>query len=123
MEASLKLEGKAWQTFLDVEVAPQTKKLYKWWIRTFMNHCKATEPNKLLRLGSVRKIEDKVIEWLVVLKESGKATATMRTALSSVILFYSCNRVKLDGKFIARRIPKKPALPHRSPTKNEVTVI
>ena len=38
-------------------------------------------------------------------------------------LFYSCNRVKLDGKFIGRRIPKKPALPHRSPTKEEVTAI
>jgi hypothetical protein len=120
---TLKLEGKAWQNFLDVEIAPQSKALYKWWIRTFMNHCKVKDPDRLLKLGTVRKTEDKVIEWLGTLKDAGKATCTMRTALASVILFYSCNRVKLDGKFIGRRIPRKPALPHRSPTKEEVTAI
>ena len=47
----------------------------------------------------------------------------MRTALACVVFFYSCNRIKLDGKFISRRIPKRPTLPHRSPTKEEVTAI
>jgi hypothetical protein len=121
--ATLKLEGKAWSTFLDVELAPQTKQLYSRWIQNFMEYCKTMEPDKLLKLGTVRQIEDRVIAWLGSLKDSGKATATMRTALACVVFFYSSNRVKLDSKFIARRIPKKPALPHRSPTKEEVAAI
>jgi integrase len=124
---TLKLEGKAWSTFLDVELAPQTKQLYGRWVQNFMEYCKVKNPDKLLELGSgkkaVQQIEDKVIAWLGALKDSGKATATMRTALACVVFFYSCNRIKVDGKFIARRIPKKPALPHRSPTKEEVAAI
>lgn len=125
--SALKLEGKAWSAFQDVELAPQTKKLYAWWIENFMGFCKVKNPDKLLELGTgkkaVQQIEDKVIEWLGVLKDSEKASATMRTALACVVLFYSCNRVKLDTKFISRRIPKKPARPHRSPTKEEVAAI
>jgi hypothetical protein len=123
MSATLKLEGKAWKTFLDVELATQTKHLYGWWVQNFMLHCKAQTPDELLELGTVHQTEDKVIEWLGVLKEAGKASATMRTALACVVFFYSCDRVKLDGKFMARRIPKKPALGHRSPTKDEVTAV
>lgn len=123
MDTSLKLEGKAWNTFLDVELAPQTKVLYRRWIQFFMKHCEVCEPDKLLELGTVHQIEDKIIGWLGALKDSGKATATMRTALACIIFFYSCNRIKLDSKFIARRIPKKPALPHRSPTKEELAAI
>lgn len=102
----LKLEGKAWSTFLEVELAPQTKILYSRWIKIFMDHSKVMEPDKLLELSTVHQIEDKVIEWLGVLKDSGKASATMRTALTCVVFFYSCNRVKLDSKFIARGIPR-----------------
>ncbi|MGH9991619.1 MAG: hypothetical protein ACREAZ_03125 [Nitrososphaera sp.] len=123
MSTTLKLEGKAWSTFLDVELAPQTKNLYSRWIQIFMQYCKVNEPNKLLELGTIQQIEDMVIEWLGALKDSGKASATMRTALACVVFFYSCNRVKLDSKFIGRRIPKKPALPHRSPTKEELAAI
>ena len=61
---TLKLEGKAWSAFQDVELAPQTKALYSRWIQIFMEYCKVTDPDKLLKLGTVRKIEDKVIEWL-----------------------------------------------------------
>lgn len=119
----LKLEGKAWSNFLDVELAPLTKKLYSRWIQHFMEHCDVDHPDKLLELGSVQQIEDKVIKWLGSLKDSGKATATMKTALACIVFFYSSNRVKLDGRFISRRIPKKPTLPHRSPTKEEVAAI
>lgn len=122
-ETRLKLEGKAWSTSLDVELAPQTKNLYSRWIQNFMKHCEVKEPDKLLELGTVQQVEDKVIAWLGVLKDSAKASSTMRTALACIVFFYSCNRVKLDGKFIARRIPKKPALPHRSPRKDEVAAI
>jgi hypothetical protein len=122
-DTTLKLEGKSWSTFLDVELAAQTKALYSRWVQVFMEYCKVTEPDKLLKLGTLRKTEDKVIEWLGTLKDAGKASATMRTALACVVFFYSCNRVKLDSKFIARRIPRKPALPHRSPTKEEVAAI
>jgi len=125
--SGLKLEGKAWSSFQDVELAPQTKKLYSWWIENFMGFCKVKNPDKLLEFGTSKKavhqIEDKVIAWLGVLKDSGKASATMRTALACVVLFYSCNRVKLDNKFISRRIPKKPGRLHRSPTKEEVAAI
>src|SRR6185503_12460376 len=123
MSAILKLEGKAWKTFLDVELAPQTKRLYGWWVQNFMLHSKAKTPDELLQLGTIHQTEDKIIEWLGVLKEAGKASATMRTALACVVFFYSCNRVKVDGKFMARRIPKKPGVPHRSPTKDEITAV
>jgi len=103
---ALKLEGKVWSTFLDVELAPQTKTLYGRVIQKFMSYCKAENPDKLLTMGTVQEIEDNVIAWLGTLKDSGKATATIRTALACVVFFYSCNRVKLDAKFIARRIPK-----------------
>jgi hypothetical protein len=114
---SLKLQGRAWSNFIDVELAPQTKSLYSRWVQIFMQYSKIDEPDKLLQLGTVREIEDKIIEWLGTLKESGKATATMRTALSCIIFFYSCNRVKLDGKFIGRRIPKKAGIATPQPHK------
>ncbi|HXV47100.1 MAG TPA: hypothetical protein VD736_10560 [Nitrososphaera sp.] len=124
MNTSLKLEGKAWSNFLDIELAPQTKALYSRNIQIFMQYCDVDEPDKLLELGkTVQEIEDKIIKWLESLKKSGKATATMRTAPACVVLFYSSNRVKIDSKFIGRRIPKKPKLPHRSPTKEEVAEI
>jgi len=120
---TLKLEGKAWSTFLEVELAPATKWLYGRCVHDFMKYCKVENPDKLLDLGTVQQIEDKVIAWLGSLKDEGKATATMRTALASVVFFYSCNRITLNSKFIARRIPKKPTIPHRSPTKEEVAAI
>lgn len=49
----LKLEGKAWSTFLEVELASQTKILYDRWINIFMDHCKVMEPDKLLELGTM----------------------------------------------------------------------
>ncbi|MGH9991681.1 MAG: hypothetical protein ACREAZ_03445, partial [Nitrososphaera sp.] len=123
MSTKLKLEGKAWSTFLDVELAPKTKSIYSRNVQSFMEHCKVDEPDKLLQLGTVHQIEDRIIAWLGTLKDEGKATATMKTALASVAFFYSCNRVKIDSKFIGRRIPNKPALPHRSPTKEEISAI
>lgn len=86
-----------------------------------MQYCKVKSPDKLLGLGTVHQIEDRVIGWLGTLKDSGKATATMKTPLACVVFFYSCNRVKIDSKYIARRIPKKPTL--RSPTKEEIVAI
>ena len=123
MSIKLKLDGKAWSTFLDVELAPKTKSLYARFVQEFMEECEVEDPDKLLNLGSVHEIEDRIIRWLGKLKEKGRATATMRTVLASVGFFYSANRVKIDTKFIGRRIPKKPALPHRSPTKEEITSI
>jgi hypothetical protein len=123
MSITLKLEGKAWDNFLDVELAPQTKILYSRWVQIFMEYCRVQEPDKLLELGTIHQIEDKIIAWLGKLKDSGKATATMRTALACIVFFYSSNRVKVDSKFIGRRIPKKPPLPHRSPTKDELIAI
>lgn len=123
MSNVLKLQGRAWKAFLDVEHSEVTKKIYGFWIQIFMKYCNVGEPDKLLKLGTVQQVEDKIIEWLGTLKDAGKATATMKTALSSVVFFYSCNRTKLDSKFIGRRIPKKPTLPHRSPTKEEVATI
>ncbi len=64
MNISPKLQGKAWSTFLDVELASQTKVLYSRWAQIFMKHCKVCEPDKLLELGSVQQIEDRVIAWL-----------------------------------------------------------
>src|SRR4051812_12589167 len=110
MSTYLKFEGKAWSNFVDVELAPQTKALYSRWIQIFAQYCDIEDPDKLLVVGTtVQEIEDKVIKWLESLKKSGKATATMRTALACVVFFYSCNRVKIDSKFVGRRIPKKPA--------------
>jgi hypothetical protein len=106
MSTSLRLEGKAWGNFLDVELAPQSKGLYARWVQIFMQYCELSDPDKLLQLGTVQEIEDKIIMWLAALKDSGKATATMRTALACVVFFYSCNRLNIDSKFIARRIPK-----------------
>ncbi|HKZ62255.1 MAG TPA: hypothetical protein VJZ68_07575 [Nitrososphaera sp.] len=85
-----------------------------------MEQCKVKEPYKLLELGTVQQIEDRIISWLGTLKGSGKATATMKTALACVVFFYSCNRVKVENKYIGRRLPKMLALPHRSPTKAEL---
>lgn len=62
MSASFKLEGKAWNTFLDVKLAIQTKSLYSRWIQIFMKHCKVIDPDKLLELGTAHQIEDKIIE-------------------------------------------------------------
>jgi hypothetical protein len=57
------------------------------------------------------------------MKESGKATATMRTALACVVFFYSANLIKPDTKYIGRGIPSKPTLPHRSPIKEVISAI
>ena len=65
---------------MDVELAPQTKSLYSRWIQNFAGFCKAKNPDKLLHIGTVQQIEDKVIAWLGSLKDTGKASATMRTA-------------------------------------------
>src|SRR2546422_4141327 len=112
MSTKLKLEGKSWSAFLDVELAPKTKKIYSRYIQYFMEHCKVKDPDMLLDIGPVHQIEDRIISWLGVQKDDGKATATMKTALASVVFFYSCNRMKIDSKFIGRRIPKRPVLPH-----------
>jgi len=123
MSIALKLEGKAWSNFQDTELAPLTKKFYSRWLGLFMEHCEVDMPDKLLELGTVHEIEDRIIQWLGTLKEAGKATATMKGALASVVFFYSCNRVKIDSRYVGRRIPRKPTLPHRSPTKEEVAAI
>lgn len=123
MGTTLTLEGKAWSTFLDVELAPQTKNIYSRYVQSFMQHCKVNDPDKLLDIGTVHQIEDSIISWLGTMKDSGKATATMKTALASLVFFYSSNRLKVDSKFVGRRIPKKPVLPHRSPTKEELAAI
>jgi hypothetical protein len=122
-KAALKSESKAWSNFQDTETAPQTKKIYSKWVRTFMTFCDVKDPDKLLKIGTIHETEDQIIKWLGTLKDAGRATATMRTALASVVFFYSCNRIKIDSKFIGRRIPKRPALPHRSPTKEEIAAI
>jgi hypothetical protein len=56
----LKLEGKAWSTLLDAELAPQTKQLYSRWIQIFIEYYKIKNPDRLLKLEAVRQIED----WL-----------------------------------------------------------
>jgi hypothetical protein len=81
MATTVNLEGKAWSTFLDVELAPQTKDLYGRWIQNFMGYCIADNPDKLLEIGTVQQIEDKVIAWLGSLKDSGKASATFHELL------------------------------------------
>jgi hypothetical protein len=116
------LQGKAWSAFSDVELAPTTKALYARWLQIFLEYCQVDCPDDLLKLGTVQEIEDRVIEWLISLKTSN-STSTMRAALACVMLFYSANRVRIDQKFISRRIPKKPALPHRAPTKEELVKI
>jgi hypothetical protein len=123
MKATLQGRSKAWSNFQDTETSSQTKEVYTRWVRAFMEYCKVREPDKILQIGTVHETEDRIIEWLGTLKDAGRATATMKTALASVVFFYSCNRVRIDSKFIGRRIPKKPALPHRSPTKDEVAAI
>jgi hypothetical protein len=92
------------------------------WLQIFLEYCQVDGPDDLLKLGTVQQIEDRVIEWLISLKTSN-STSTMRTALACVVLFYSANRVRIDQKFIECRIPKKPALPHRAPTKEELVKI
>ena len=99
-----KLEGKAWSTFLEVELAPATKLLYGRCVQDFMKYCVVKNPDRLLYLGTVQQTEDKVIAWLGSLKDEGKATATMRTALASLVFFYSCNRITLNSKFIATKL-------------------
>lgn len=88
-----------------------------------MGFLKVKDPDGLLELGTVHETEDLIIKWLGTLKEAGRATATMKTALASIVFFYSCNRVRIDSKFVGRRIPKKPALAHRSPTKEVTSIV
>lgn len=123
MSTTLRLKGKAWTNFQDTETAPQTKEVYTRWVCIFMTYCKVKDPDKLLELGTVHEIEDRIIKWIGTLKDTGRATATMMTAMVSLVFFYSCNRIKIDSKYIGRRILKKPALPHRSPTKEEIAAI
>lgn len=123
MHTELESKGKAWSNFQDTETAPLTKKFYARWIGLFMDHCGVEEPDELLQLGTVNETEGIIIKWLGTLKDSGKATATMKGALAIVAFFYSCNRMRIDTKFVGRRIPKKPGLPHRSPTKQEIATI
>lgn len=123
MSTALKFKGKAWANFQDTETAPQTKQIYTKWVRAFMAYCKVQEPDKLLELGTIHETEDHIIKWIGTLKDAGRATATMKTAMASIVFFYSCNRIRVDSKFIGRRIPKRPALPHRSPTKEEIAAI
>jgi hypothetical protein len=47
----------------------------------------------------------------------------MRTVLVCMVFFYSCNPGKNRQQFICRKIPKKPALPYRRPTKEELAAI
>lgn len=122
MEVS-QIEGRVWSNFQDTEARPHTKKTYAKWVRSFMTYCKAGSPDDLLQIGTSQQIEDRIIEWLGTLKDADKSTATMRTALASLSFFYSCNRIRIDSKFVGRRIPKKPARPHRSPTKEELVAI
>lgn len=82
---TLKFEGKAWSTFLEVHLAPATKWPYGRCVQDFMKYCKVENPDNLLALGTVQQTEDKVIAWLGSLKDEGKATATMRTASASVV--------------------------------------
>jgi integrase len=124
------LQGNAYENFINAIRTPATKYLYVFALRKFMSYLQVQHVSDLLGLGSsaataaaadTRLIEARVISWIVHLKKTQTASATINGYLAGILFFYIMNDVSLNRYKIKRYLPtKQKANDDRGYTREEI---
>jgi hypothetical protein len=105
-EATLMLEGRYYDKFLNGIKSEATRIAYVTSLRRYMDYLRITDVNQLLMAYDnpidVIAIEDKIIEYIMSLRNAGVACATTKFLVAPIFTFYALNRVVLNRRIISK---------------------
>jgi integrase len=100
---NLVLEGKAYRHFINAIRSPFTKAAYETSLKRYLNHLRLTSLDNLpLQSASPRFIESQIIDYIMSLRESGLAYATIHFMVAPIFTFYQLNDVVINRKKVSR---------------------
>jgi hypothetical protein len=97
------LEGNAYRHFINAIRSPFTKAAYEISLNRYLNHLRLTKLDDLpLQSASPRFIESQIIDYIMSLRESGLAYATIHIMVAPIFTFYQLNDVVINRKKVSR---------------------
>jgi integrase len=102
-ENDLVLKGETYKNFINGIKSPATQLGYKRSLRRYLTFLKLKEVDDLLPHNpSPRHIESQIISYIMSLRESGIAYATIQFLIAPIFTFYQLNDVVLNRKKVSR---------------------
>jgi integrase len=102
-QTELILQGESYKHFINAIGSPATRAVYETSLRRYLNHLRLKEvDDMLLHASSPRDIESQIIDYIMSLRESGIAYATIKFLVVPIFTFYQLNDVVLNKKKVAR---------------------
>lgn len=102
-ENDLVLKGETYKHFINGIKSPATQIGYKRSLRRYLGFLKLKEVDDLLPHNpSPRYIESQIISYIMSLRESGIAYATIQFLIAPIFTFYQLNDVVLNRKKVSR---------------------
>ena len=105
--------GKSYQDFLEKldNKEPQTKEKYINAFKHYLLFLRTNDPNSLITKKfyspqEIRKIEDKIVSYIISLKKQGLKRNTIEGRKSAIQFFYQANRITLDWHHISGYMPR-----------------
>jgi integrase len=109
--------NRAYYNFVNSIKSLETRRIYEFIIKKYMQFHNLQTIDELLSLPNNNKdnptiIEDKIIDWLVSLRET-ITYGTRRTYLSALVLFYEINDISIRKKRIAKFLGQESTRKHK----------
>jgi integrase len=102
-ENDLVLKGETYNHFINGIKSPATQIGYNRSLRRYLSFLKLKEVDDLLPVNpSPRYIESQIISYIMSLRESGVAYATIQFLIAPIFTFYQLNDVVLNRKKVSR---------------------
>jgi site-specific recombinase XerD len=100
-ENDLILDGETYKHFINGIKSPATRAAYENSLRRYLNFLKLKEVNDLLS-NQPRYIESQIISYIMSLRDSGIAYATIQFLVAPIFTFYQLNDIVLNRKKVSR---------------------
>lgn len=97
------LQGTSYQNFINAIKSDATKEGYRHSLRRYLNHLKLKEVDGLLlHATSPKHIEAQIIDYIMSLRNTNVAYATIQFLIAPIFTYYQLNDVVLNRKKVSR---------------------
>jgi integrase len=97
------LQSSTYKHFINAIKSPATQAAYENSLNRYLNHLKLKELDDLLvRASTPKYIETQIIDYIMSLRESGLAYATIQFLVAPIFTFYQLNDIVLNRKKVSR---------------------
>jgi site-specific recombinase XerD len=102
----LSLEGREYDNFINSIRSPATRADYEFALKKYMRFLSVKDVRSLVDKDT-KRIESSIIEYLVVLKQSGLSSSSQSAYLAAVVSFYTMNDIILNRTKIGKYLGDK----------------